>query len=306
MCASALLGARAASAADEAPLESVPPASGAPSTSGVVERAAELYREGNELYDQGKFIEAEARYQEAWNLQRSFDVAGNLGNVELEVQQPRDAAEHLSYALEIFPLGEAAEKKAFLQRRLSAAKAQIGTLRISVNVEGADVLVDGRLIGRSPLTQQVFVDPGKREIEARRAGVRTSTSLFVAKGSDQHVALTLDAGASMTLVIAGGALGLLGVASGVTFALLSSLRGADAEAEPLGSAKRADLRDAQTTFGNLSFWSFVGSGAALAGTAVYVLTAESGAPHPTVESARLRAAPYVTAGGGGVLFGASF
>jgi hypothetical protein len=50
----------------------------------------------------------------------------------------------------------------------------------------------------------------------------------------------------------------------------------------------------------------VGGGAALAGTAVYALTAASGAPRPRVEAAGLRAAPFAAAGGGGVLVGASF
>ncbi|WP_437966209.1 hypothetical protein WMF04_42450 [Sorangium sp. So ce260] len=283
------------------------PADAPAATSSEGERAAQLYREGNRFYDEARFAEAEARYQAAWDLQRSFDVAGNLGNVELEVSQPREAAEHLLYALNTFPLGEREEKKLFLQKRLAEAKSQVGTLRISVNVDDAEVLIDGKRIGQSPLEDQVFVDPGKRTIEARRSGARTSTSLLVAKGSDQSIALSLDAGSNIPLVVAGGAVGLLGVASGVTFAILSTAKGKSAAAEPFGSARRHDLLDTQTTLANISFWSFIGGGVVLAGTAVYAFSASSRTP-PASQAAltRLHAAPLVTADAKGVLVGGSF
>ncbi|MGK4001869.1 hypothetical protein WMF31_04555 [Sorangium sp. So ce1036] len=306
VCATVLLGSSVASAAGTAQLKSNSPADGVPASSSAGERAAQLYREGNRLYDQARFVEAEARYQAAWDLQRSFDVAGNLGNVELEVNQPRDAAEHLTYALETFPLGEKAEKRTFLLKRLAEAKSQVGTLRISVNLEEAEVLIDGKLVGRSPLAKLVFVDPGERRIEARHAGARTSMSLLVAKGSDQSIALSLDTGPSIPLVVAGGAVGLLGIASGVTFALLSTAKGEGAEAAVLGSPERDDLRESQTTLGNLAFWSFVGSGVVLAGTAVYALTTSGRAPGPKAGLPGLRAVPLMTSEAAGLLVGASF
>src|SRR5262245_32653538 len=81
----------AAGAGDSAPeqkgAEVVSEKANASSKSSPAERAAVLYREGNALYDHEKFVEAEAKYQIAWDMQRSFDVAGNLGNVELLVDQ---------------------------------------------------------------------------------------------------------------------------------------------------------------------------------------------------------------------------
>ncbi|WP_437286484.1 hypothetical protein [Sorangium sp. So ce406] len=306
MCAAVLLGSSAASATGKVRLMPSSPTDGVPATSPAGERAAQLYREGNQFYDEGRFAEAEARYQAAWDLQQSFDVAGNLGNVELEVNQPREAAEHLLYALDTFPLGEKLEKRSFLQKRLAEAKSQVGTLRISVNVDDAEVLIDGKLIGHSPLDTQVFVDPGKRTLEARRAGARTSTSLFVARGSDQRIALSLDTGPNIPLVVAGGAVGLLGVASGVTFAILSTAKARSADGEPSGSASRLDLRDSQTTLANVSFWSFIGGGVVLAGTAVYALTTSSRTASPNTGLARFHAAPLVTSEAKGLLLGASF
>ena len=267
-------------------------------------QAAQLYQEGNALYDQGKYTQAEAKYQAAWDLQKSFDVAGNLGNVEMLIGQHRDAAEHLSYALSTFPLGGTPEKKKFLQDRLAEAKKQIGTLRITVNIDRAQIRLDGRPLGESPLPGELFVAPGERLIEVTRGRLAARQSILVAKGSSQSVAVTLAPGPRKEILIAGGAAGAAGLATGVVFAILSNGKATDAEAAPPGSETRDDLRDTQTTFANVSFWSFVGGGLALAGTGVYwLLTASE--PAPTSKPG-FRATPVVTADTGGFMITGSF
>ncbi|MCC6556134.1 MAG: hypothetical protein IT372_24505 [Polyangiaceae bacterium] len=290
----------------------------------AAERAAQLYAEGNAFYDQGKYREAEARYQAAWDLQQSFDVAGNLGNVEMLVGQPRDAAEHLSHAMKIAPLGSgSAEKRKFLQGRLAEARKQVGALQISVNLQGADVFVDGKPVGKSPLETEVFVDPGERVIEARHGGETAKQTVLVAKGSSQPVPLTIETGPDMTIVIAGGAVGVAGLASGLVFTILSNGKASDANAlhdelertggagacnSPANQAKCADLsslREDEALFGNVAVWSFIGGGVALAGTAVYMLTSTSG--EPAAEPATgVRAMPVVTAKGAGLILGGRF
>ena len=37
------------------------------------------FDQANKLYDDGKYPEAEQAYLAAWNLTKSYDVAGNLG-----------------------------------------------------------------------------------------------------------------------------------------------------------------------------------------------------------------------------------
>ncbi|HRI71928.1 MAG TPA: hypothetical protein PK156_47170, partial [Polyangium sp.] len=125
-------------------------------------RAKELYDMGNKLYDEQKWAEAEAAYQSAWNLRKSFDLAGNLGDVEMQLKQYRDAAEHLSYAYDEFPTGGKPEVREALGKRIEEARQQIGVLQIKTNVIGARLYVDGKLVGQSPLEKGVFVDVGQR------------------------------------------------------------------------------------------------------------------------------------------------
>lgn len=153
-------------------------------------RAKELYEMGNKLYDEQKWAEAEAAYQSAWNLRKSFDLAGNLGDVEMQLGQYRDAAEHLSYAYDEFPTGGKPEVREALGKRIEEARLQVGVLRIKTNVIGARLYVDGKLIGQSPLENGVFVDLGQRVIEARLDGHDdVLQTIDVTKGSVQDIEL---------------------------------------------------------------------------------------------------------------------
>ena len=156
------------------------------------QRATELYKKGNELYDKGKFADAETMYRAAFELRQSFEIAGNLGDVEMIQGKPREAAEHLALALREFPpSGKPAQKDA-LRKRLKDAAGLIGTVKLSVSAPGAEILLDGQAIGKSPIENEVYVDRGEHTLEARLAGHEPAKETITATtGSTHDVSLTL-------------------------------------------------------------------------------------------------------------------
>jgi len=202
-------------------------------------RAKELYEMGNKLFDEQKWSEAEAAYQSAWNLRKSFDLAGNLGDVEMHLGQYRDAAEHLSYAYDEFPTGGKPEVREALGKRIEEARQQVGVLRVKTNVIGARLYVDGKLVGQSPLDKGVFVDVGQRVIEARMDShddvLRT---IDIVKGSSQQLDLQLvpkvgGAGTSgnakrVAIIAVGAGLAAAGVGMGIGFWVAGSGKTSDA------------------------------------------------------------------------------
>src|SRR4029078_1788111 len=68
--------------------------------------ARELLQQGIAAIESGSFESARQTLLEAWKLQRSYDVAGALGQAELELKRNRDAAEHLDYSIRDFPPSE--------------------------------------------------------------------------------------------------------------------------------------------------------------------------------------------------------
>src|SRR5687767_13201157 len=49
------------------------------------------------------YLEAEELFKAAWELDKTYDIAGNLGHVELINKKPSQAAEHLRFCLSSLP-----------------------------------------------------------------------------------------------------------------------------------------------------------------------------------------------------------
>ncbi|MGK3960947.1 hypothetical protein WMF38_48825 [Sorangium sp. So ce118] len=186
--AGAALGAILCAAAVEATALAQPPdAPGAPRDDGA--RAARVYHEGVAAANEGRWQQAYAAYREAWMLKQHFQIAANLGQAALKLGKHRDAAEYLAFFLrEAKDISELDRARG--QQMLDEARARVATLTLVVNRDRAAVLVDGVPVGTSPLGGAVYVEPGKRKIEARLDGeapVRTSVTL--AAGTSPLVAL---------------------------------------------------------------------------------------------------------------------
>ena len=211
-------------------------------------RAKELYDMGNKLYDEQKWSEAEAAYQSAWNLRKSFDLAGNLGTVEMQLGQYRDAAEHLSYAYDEFPTGGKPEQREALGKRIEEARQHVGVLRIKTNVVGTRLYIDGSMVGQTPFKNGVFVNLGRRVIEARIDGhddvLRT---IDVTKGSTQDIDLqlvpkvggTTSQAKRIGIIAVGAGLAAAGIGTGIGFWAAAYGKTTDAE------SFRADLKPDQ-------------------------------------------------------------
>jgi hypothetical protein len=75
---------------------------------------------------------------------------------------------------------------------LDKAQAKVGRLVITVNLPGADVLIDGQVVGKTPLPGPVFVEPGQVFIEARLPGYTQERVIQTAvAGAEETVNLSL-------------------------------------------------------------------------------------------------------------------
>lgn len=220
-------------------------------------RADEYFRQGKAFVKEDRWEEARRAYLAGYKIKRGYDIAGNLGNVELELGLARDAAEHLAYCIKSFPATGTATQLAYVKGRFEEARQKVSALSIQVNVDGAEVFVDGRSIGRSPFADDVYVEPGGRTLEVKLAGFTPfKRSVQAGKGAWQSVALVLqaDAGAraaapahsppaapvvlppppserSRAPFYVGGLAALAGIGAGVAGLLLSQSSAARAETQ---------------------------------------------------------------------------
>ncbi|MGK3966946.1 PEGA domain-containing protein [Sorangium sp. So ce118] len=164
----------------------------------AAKRADALVQKAGRLYSDGKYEEAEAALLSAWELNPTFDVAYNLGNTEHKLKKHREAAQYLTFALRHWPLLKTVAKlKPTAEQRLAESRAQVGAVTVTVGVAGAEVLVDGKAVGRAPVEGELFVEPGEHRVEARLEGYApASQTVKVAKGGSAEVALAMAAAKS--------------------------------------------------------------------------------------------------------------
>lgn len=150
------------------------------------ERARALVLQATDAVFADQLTKAEALLRAAWQLEKAYDIAGNLGYVELTNGKPRDAADHLRFCLETLPPAEGTKQRDRVQRRFDEARRLVAALRISVDAPGAEVSIDGAPVGISPLAAEVFVDPGDRVVTARLAGYNAEPAIVAARAGATH------------------------------------------------------------------------------------------------------------------------
>jgi tetratricopeptide (TPR) repeat protein len=155
-------------------------------------RVTELFKSGKVAFSKGDMAEAERLFSEALALRKSSDIAANLAQSELEQQKYRKAAEHFSWALaNLLPSATDAQRKA-VEAGLARSRTEVAILRLEIQPEGSDVLVGQDSVGKSPVTNSVFVDPGEVIVSVKHDGfVSVDKRLMVGKGTEQAVEITL-------------------------------------------------------------------------------------------------------------------
>lgn len=254
------------------------------------------FNQGVTFAKKGEWPKAYAAFLEAWKLKTHPQIALNLGRAEMEIGKYRDSIAHLHYHLEHAEAGDPDMPTS--RRWLTESEKKVARLEITVDVAGSEVLVDGVLEGKAPLSGRVLVDPGAHRVEVVRGTAREARTVEVAQGASVRVSfgaaepepepalpaervVLVDAPVEWrtAALISGGALSVAGLAMGGVFLGLSLDRGAAADAaarDPSGRDAMVKAAEDEASFRSAMVWGFAGAGVALAGTAaVFFLVPKS-------------------------------
>lgn len=280
------------------------------------------FREGNAAYHQGRFAEARASYVAAFRIKQTHDIAANLGFAEVKLEQWREAAKHLAFALRNWAPTGKVDSKESAAHWLGLAKQQIVTLTITVDA-GAEVLLDGKPVATTA-GEELFVDPGTHTVGARRDGYAPAEQTVQAeKGKAFPVTLVLAPSATATpsapppirppkaVVVASGVLAAVGLGAGIGLTVAANGKSADAGSMRVGlggqrtactatpTAACVTLKDtlrSESTLSRAAVGSYV-AGSALAVAAVGMGLWHGRAPSGVKASASVRAGAAISADG---------
>ncbi|XXX77685.1 hypothetical protein WMF30_02755 [Sorangium sp. So ce134] len=150
-------------------------------------------RRGRRARDARQWSVAYAAYKAAFEAadpassteRERAEIAGELGLCELALGKYRDAAEHLAFSLEqrtALPLA--------LQLRFEKGEREatphVARLILSVDPPDAEVLLDGKQVGRVARTYLLFLEPGQHMVRARAPGREDGFQSFGAVAGTEH------------------------------------------------------------------------------------------------------------------------
>lgn len=139
-----------------------------------VAMARDRFAEGVEFFDAGRFEEARAAFLQAYALKPHPALLLNIGQSELRAGRYADAASRFSEYLATTP-ADASPERLSAERGLAESRRHVAELRPTVNVAGAELFVDERRLGHTPLTTPIFVTPGRHRVRAERGHERAET-----------------------------------------------------------------------------------------------------------------------------------
>jgi hypothetical protein len=164
--------------AGDPPAEPKPPSTAEAEDGAMSDAAQELFEKGMKGWDARKWDECRTALIDAWAIQKQPQIAAKLGACELKLGLYRDAAEHLDFFLREAPETLPGAQRAEVQVRYLEAEREVARLKITTDPPDAEVIVDGKSIGRGPRTTWLFLDAGPHVIELRAEGWRPRRELF--------------------------------------------------------------------------------------------------------------------------------
>ncbi|MBC8133900.1 MAG: PEGA domain-containing protein [Deltaproteobacteria bacterium] len=133
----------------------------------LIRRAIDMRRSGD---DQG----AQPLFREAYDLSHSPRAAAQLGFCEQALGRWPDAESHLGESLRGTNDLWVKKNRSVIEQALVLIKSRIARLEISGEPSGADVVINGNVVGQLPLPTPVRVAGGEIEIELRAPGYVTA------------------------------------------------------------------------------------------------------------------------------------
>jgi hypothetical protein len=143
--------------------------------------ATSLVNEGIRAYDAGQHLAALSRFEQAYTLFPSPRLLYWLGRSYQQVGRPVDAT--VSYERFLASAGTIpAAVRARVNRGLASLRTKVARLEVTSNLHAAQVVVDGKSHGLTPLTAPVVVTAGPHEVVVQKPGAQVFQQRVEAAG----------------------------------------------------------------------------------------------------------------------------
>jgi tetratricopeptide (TPR) repeat protein len=132
--------------------------------------AHEHYEKGLAAFDEERFNDAAEEFEAAYRISPAFAVLYNIGRVNVALGRSVEAVQAFEKYLAQGAASIAAGRRQEVRAEIDKQRSRIGSLMVRTVPDSADLRVDGKLIGKTPLAQPLLVTAGRHTIEALLSG----------------------------------------------------------------------------------------------------------------------------------------
>ncbi len=164
-----------------------PVAESAPDASAKQE-AARRFEHAIKLYEDADYTLALAEFERVYELVPDYRVLYNIGQVSIQLGRYARAFRTLKEYVARGAAELAPDRAAAVEADLTQLAAKIARVSVQVEQTGAQISVDGAVIGRSSLVEPLILDVGEHRIQVDLPGFVTQVRTFTLAGGDRREA----------------------------------------------------------------------------------------------------------------------
>ena len=132
-------------------------------------RAQALLSEGTTAYGRGDYATALDKFTAAYKIFPSPKLWFNIGQANRDLGRPVEAVAAFDRFLR--DAGDAPpETLAEARRSAAELKTKLGQIKVTCATDGAEITVDGKQVGSTPLGEMVWTTPGRHQVAVQHAG----------------------------------------------------------------------------------------------------------------------------------------
>jgi hypothetical protein len=149
-----------------------------------VKEARVRYDRAIKLYRQRAYESALVEFQKAYELAPSYRIDYNIAQVYQELGDPAGAMRSLHRHLRDGGDQLTGSKRKRAEQELAGLRTKVAELVIQTNLEGAEVTVNEVVLGTTPLSDQVWVNPGRHRVQVTYPGRIPAGKVIAAVGGE--------------------------------------------------------------------------------------------------------------------------
>ena len=148
--------------------------------------ARRLFERGVELFSEESYPAALASFESSYALRESPVVLFNIAMCQRALFRFPDAIDSFREYLRRWGEGADRERRDEIAQLIEAMGAQLLLLSVNVSITDAEIMVDGELVGRTPLAEPLRLGPGEHVVEARAPGYEATREVVTVTGPGER------------------------------------------------------------------------------------------------------------------------